>query len=273
MTGLLAQDPSRLARARERSVDATERLDPDEIAQDEHVQRDLQAQLRLDLRGRMRCLPGLVVLDDPARAERVDVDAVDLSRECDARSDREPTLKLGRRALRSEPDLEASRNERRLGGRVLAHERLEVAPQSVLQLAPLQRCQLHPNARHRVLEAPAQERHGRLDALLVHAIDTELLRKAGVETEQRLMRDRTSEARIDLGVDRARVDHALEQPHRGTVREPLQLRNAERGAPLQLLEDEWVRQSRAPLEGAQRALEPPLPTVRRRDAVGEPAVP
>ena len=44
-----AQQPARLALAGERPVDAAERLEPDEVAQHEHVERDLQPQLLLDL--------------------------------------------------------------------------------------------------------------------------------------------------------------------------------------------------------------------------------
>ena len=43
------QQPARAALARERPVEAAERLDPDEVAEDEHVERDLEPQLLLDL--------------------------------------------------------------------------------------------------------------------------------------------------------------------------------------------------------------------------------
>src|SRR5207253_7863623 len=107
-------EPSRLPRSRERPVEAAERLQPDEVAQDEHVEGDLEPQLALDLSRRVGALARLVVLDDPARAERVDVDAVDLPGEGQARTELEPALQLGRRPLAAERDLEAARHERQL---------------------------------------------------------------------------------------------------------------------------------------------------------------
>ena len=58
-------------------------------------------ELFLDLRRRVGRLAGLVVDHDPARAERVDVDPVDLSGELDA-VEVEPPLERLRRTLRSE---------------------------------------------------------------------------------------------------------------------------------------------------------------------------
>src|SRR5207244_9379087 len=104
---LRAEQAPSLPLARERAVEATERLDPDEVAQDEHVERDLEPELGLDLGRRVRGLPRLVVLDNPARAERVDVDPVDLPGEREA-VDLEARLELRRRALRAERDLEAA---------------------------------------------------------------------------------------------------------------------------------------------------------------------
>ena len=110
LLGLGAEQSACLPLAGKRAVEAPERLHPDEIAQDEHVERDLEAQLRLDLRGRVRGLPRLVVLDDRPRAERVDVDAVDLPRQRKA-VDLQPALELGRRAVGAERDLELARHE------------------------------------------------------------------------------------------------------------------------------------------------------------------
>src|SRR5437660_134926 len=86
-------------------VPAAAGLDPDEVAKDEHVERDLKPQLGLDLRGRVRRLPGLVVLHDPAGAERIEVDPVDLAGEREA-VDLEPPLQLGRGPLGAERDFE-----------------------------------------------------------------------------------------------------------------------------------------------------------------------
>ena len=87
-----ADEPSRPARPGERAVQAAQRLEPHEIAQHEHVERDLEAQLALDPPRGVGALARLVVLDDPARAERVDVDPVDLPREREARPELEPAL-------------------------------------------------------------------------------------------------------------------------------------------------------------------------------------
>src|SRR5439155_10539019 len=127
--------------------------DTDEVAQDEHVERNLQALLGLDLLRGVRVLPRLVVLDDPACAERVDVDAIDLSREGHALGELESTLELGRGALRSEEHLEAARNERHVGSGLFAHERLEIAPQAVAKLTLLQIGELDPDTLHRVIQA------------------------------------------------------------------------------------------------------------------------
>ena len=73
-----AQEPAGRPLPREGPVEAAERLDPDEIAEREHVERDLEPELRVDLGGGVGGLARLVVLDDAAGAERVDVDPVDL---------------------------------------------------------------------------------------------------------------------------------------------------------------------------------------------------
>ncbi len=97
-----AASPASARSPGERAVDAAERLDPDEVAQREHVERDLQPQLAVDVARRVRALARLVVLHDPARAERVDVDPVDLPREPQAVAEVEPALQLRRRALGAE---------------------------------------------------------------------------------------------------------------------------------------------------------------------------
>ena len=128
------------ARARQ----ASERLDPDEIAQHEHERIWKAAQTRS--RGRVRRLPRLVVLDDPARAEGIEVDAVDLPGQREA-VDLEAALELGAPTGRSRRRLlEPARDERegRLG--FLAHEVLEIAPEPLFELSPLQVAELDPNA-------------------------------------------------------------------------------------------------------------------------------
>src|SRR5581483_5382521 len=77
---LRPQEPARPTLAGEGTVQASQRLDADQIAQHEHVQRDLQLQLGLDLLCRVGARARLVVLDDAARTEGVDIDPVDLPR-------------------------------------------------------------------------------------------------------------------------------------------------------------------------------------------------
>ena len=161
------QQPTCLAFAGERAVETTQRLDADEVAQHEHVQRNLEALLGLDLLRRVRVLSRLVVLDDPAGAERVDVDAVDLPREGDALGELEATLELRCGAFRSEQHLEAAGDERHVCGGLFAHERLEVAPETVAELTPLEIGQLHAYALHRIVQAPPQETECVLDPILV----------------------------------------------------------------------------------------------------------
>ena len=100
-------------------------------------------------------LAGLVVLHDPARAVRVDVDPVDLPGESQPLGELEAALQLGCGALRAEEHLEAARNERRLRSGVLADECFEIAPQPVLELTLLQLGELHADAVDRLLETAA----------------------------------------------------------------------------------------------------------------------
>src|SRR5229473_1120725 len=96
------QQPAGLALAGQRAIETAQRLDADEVAQNEHVERNLQALLGLDLLGGVRVLPRLVVLDDSARTERVDVDAIDLAGQRRPLGELEPPLELRCGALRSE---------------------------------------------------------------------------------------------------------------------------------------------------------------------------
>src|ERR1700751_5401711 len=85
----------------------------------------------------MRGLAGLVVDHDPARAERVAVDAVDLAGDAEA-AKVEAALQLRRRPLGAKRDLETVRHERRRRLRLGADELLEVAREADLQLAALE---------------------------------------------------------------------------------------------------------------------------------------
>src|SRR5579864_1331975 len=269
---VLAQEAARAALARERAIDAAERLDPDEVAQDEHVQRDLQPQLLLDLDGRVRVLARLVVLHDPAGAERIDIDAVDLAGQDDAVAEVEPALELGRSALAAKEHFEPPRDELELASALLVHECLQVTPQRLVELPRLHLRHLHAHAADRLVEARAHEPNGAVLDALVELLDAELLRKAREELEQRAVRDGAAQLRIDLGVDRARIDETVDEPRRRAVGEALELGDVERRARTELLEHDRMDEPRRALVGADGAVEPPLPAVRTRERSGLAAV-
>ena len=151
-------------------------------------------------------LAGLVVLDDPPRAERVDVDAVDLAAQVEAVAERQAPLQLGRRALRAEADLEPARHELQLRACLVAGKALEVAPQPFFELGRLQLRQVEPDtAPERVVEAAAKEAERPFDVLRRHTVVPEFLRQPRVELVQRAVRDGAAQHRVDDGVDRLRV--------------------------------------------------------------------
>src|ERR1043166_6105371 len=96
LTRLGPQHPPSDALAGQRAVAPAERLDPHEVAQDEHVERDLQVQLVLDPPRGIRGLARLVVDDHPARAARISGDPVDLARDREP-AEIEPALPLSGR--------------------------------------------------------------------------------------------------------------------------------------------------------------------------------
>ena len=224
---LRPQQPARLPLARKRAVDAAERLDPDEVAQHEHVERDLEVELGLDLPRRVRGAARLVVDHDPARAERVAVDAVDLPRDGEA-AEVEAALQLGGGALGAERDLEPVRDERRRRLGLRAHELLEVAGEALLQLAPLELREVGPDVSLECRgKALAHEVERVVERLGLHLLGAGPLRQALVEAEQHLMGDAPAQQRVDLGVDRPRRDDALEEPHRRAVGEALEVGDGE----------------------------------------------
>ena len=153
-------------------------------------------QLALDLAGRVRGLAGLVVEHHPARAERVAVDPVDLPGDREA-AQVEAALKLRRRALGAERDLEAVRDERRGRLGLVPDELLQVAGEPGLELAPLQVRQVEPHVRlDRVAQALAQELERLREGLGLDALGAGLLRQALEEAMQRLVRDRPAEANV-----------------------------------------------------------------------------
>src|SRR4029450_12736455 len=111
-------------------------------------------------------------------------------------------LELGGRALRSEADLEAPRQEAERGARLVADEPVEVAPAPRAELGPLHTVELEPPAAaKRVVEAALEEAQRCLDCLGRDPVGAELLRQSAVEGEQRLVGDLAAEQRVGLGVD------------------------------------------------------------------------
>ena len=115
----------------------------------------------------------------------------------------------------------------------------------MLELAALERRQLHAHAAERVVETAPQERNRVLNAIGIDPLDAELLREPRVEAEQGLVRDAAAQPRVRLSVDRPGIDHTLELGH------------AEARSAAQLLQDLWMRQLRRSRERRKRALELP----------------
>ena len=168
-------------------------------------------------------------------------------------------------AERSEPNPTSKRRgascERRT--RLVAHEALEVAPETLLELGLLQLGQLEADtAAQRVVEAAAEEADGALDVLGRDAVVPELLRQSGVELVQGAVRDRPAQHRIDDCVDRLRRHDALEQPRGGAVGEALQLGDAERRLRAEPRQQGVVRDACVAAERRACACEPAAPVVR-----------
>src|SRR4029453_8547661 len=86
----------------------------------------------------VRTLPRLVVLDDPARAERIDVDPVDLPGEPEIVRERKAALELRCGPLGAEGNLEAAGYELHLGRCLVSQEALEVGARRLPQLGGLE---------------------------------------------------------------------------------------------------------------------------------------
>src|SRR5262249_43673285 len=154
-----------------------------------------QVQLALDLARGGRAA-GLVVDDDPARAERVAVDAVDLAGDGKV-AELEPALQLRRRALRAKRNLEAVRHERRLRLGLAPDELLQVAREALAKLVALELRDVEADAGlQRVGQALAQEEKRVLERLRLHAVGARALRQALEERVQRLVRDLAAQARV-----------------------------------------------------------------------------
>jgi hypothetical protein len=101
--------------------------------------------------------------------------------------------------------------------------------------------------------------------LALDALDAEPLRETRVEPVERLVRDPAAQPRVDLGVDGARIDEALDEPDRGAVAELLELRDREASDLLEMTQDDGVREARRARERREGALESALPAVRLRE--------
>ena len=134
-------------------------------------------------------LPRLVILHDAARAEGVDVDAVDLPGEREPVAQIEASLELGCRALAAEQDFETARHERQLRLALCAHDGLEIAPQPLVELAGLHLRHVHAHSLHCLVEARAHQPHRVFDDPLVELLDAELLRQSREELVERVVRD------------------------------------------------------------------------------------
>ena len=86
----------------------------------------------------------------------------------------------------------------------------------------------------------------------------------GEELVQRLVRDGAAEARIDFAVDRARRDHALDEPDRRAVGETLELGDAEGRPRPKVVEQHRIGDLRRPRERPAGPVETALPAVCAR---------
>ncbi len=214
-------------------------------------------------------LARLVVLDDAACAERVDVDPVDLPGQRHPVAEIEPALQLLRGALAAEQDLEAARDELQRRLRLLVDDRLEVAPQRLVELARLHLGHLHPHALDRLVEAGAHQPRRIVGDAAASSFSTpssfgsrvKNLNSAECATDPRSF---ASTSRVD----RARIEEPVDEPRGRAVGEPFELGDVERRAAAQLLEHERMRDPRRPVERPQRAVEPALPAVRARERAG-----
>ena len=175
----LAEHPARESPPGERAVDAAERLDADEVTEREDVERNLEAKLSVDVARRVRALAGLVVLNDPARAERVEVDPVDLPGEPEIVTERQARAEAlePRGRSRTRPRACAGRSCD-VGRRLVAQEALEVRAQRVPELGLLQLGEIEPDpGLERVVETAMDERDRCLEVLGRHALGVELARQ------------------------------------------------------------------------------------------------
>src|SRR5581483_343909 len=107
--------------------------------------------------------------------------------------------------------LEPARHELRAARTLLVHERLEIAPERLVELACLHLGHLHAHAADCLVEACAHEPDGVVLDALVELLDAELLGQAVEELEERAVRDGAAKLGIDFGSSSLSTNHADEQ--------------------------------------------------------------
>src|SRR5205823_12591569 len=124
--------------------------------------------------------------------ERVDVDPVDLPGEREPGAELEAALQLRRRPVAAERDLEPARDEGQAGLALLFDDRLEVAPQRLIELAQLHVRELHPHAAECLVEALPHQPLRIVNVAGLELLDPELRRYAREEAGQRRARHRAA---------------------------------------------------------------------------------
>jgi hypothetical protein len=166
-------------------------------------------------------------------------------------------------AVAAERDLEAPRQHGRVGARLLAGEPLEVAPEALAELRGVDLAELEPNtAAQCLVDAALEEPERGVEVAGVDPLAAELLRQPAVERIKRLVGNLAAHERVGLGVDRLRVDDALEEPGRGAVDEALELGCPEHRPLAEPGEDGGVSQPGVAIESSVSALESARPAVR-----------
>ena len=253
------KQPARAPPTAERHVDATHRLEAELIPEHEQIQGDLQACLVVNLR-RRGSRARFVVDDDSARAQRIDIDPVDLAADPDT----------GRQLVRLERHLQLPRDERGTCGRVGPHELLEIAPKALTELAALKIIDVDPEARvEGAVHALVHELDGRLDVVRCDALRSrDGSRQLAVEALQRDMGDRASHLGADHLVDLARTEVALDEPGRGAAGHPLEIGDPEGVSACEECHSAGMADRRRTGKRTPRAAELSLPAVRVRERVG-----
>ena len=207
----------------------------------------------------------------PARAERVDVDPVDLSRERKPVAEIEAALQLGSRALGSERDLETARHEPDLRTRPRRgrspRDRYAACTGAPPPAARSDR-DVRPNSRASSRQRWTSANRG-VEVLGRHAFRVELARNRRVEAVERGVQHLAAEDRVGLGIDplrdRRRARRATPTSSRRTARARSPRRRACRS---ERSECGAASQLRRSVERRLGAVEAPRPVVRSGERCG-----